>query len=75
MYDLGVSPQELANTAGTFATLQVQDTELLEAVRPAVVCKVWEFNPQDLANSAWAFVMLIWRTLRCWRLCGLRRCG
>ena len=30
------------------------DSELLEAVRPAAVCKIWEFNPQDLANAAWA---------------------
>ncbi len=37
---------------------KVRGSELLEALRPAVVCKIWEHNPQGLANSAWAFATL-----------------
>ena len=40
------------------ATLAVKDSELLEAVRLAAVCKIWEFNPQGLATSAWAFATM-----------------
>ena len=52
------NPQELANAAWAFATLAVQDSELLEAMRPAAVFKIWEFNLQDLANTAWALATL-----------------
>ena len=34
------------------------DSELLEALRLAAVSQTWDFNPQDLANTTWAFVPL-----------------
>ena len=45
-------------TAWTMATLAVQDSALLVAVRPAAVLYIWEFNPQGLANTAWALATL-----------------
>ena len=36
----------------------VNDSELLQALSPAAVLHIWEFNPQDLANTAWAFATL-----------------
>ena len=45
--------------------------ELLEAVRPAAMVQTWEFTPQNLANTAWAFATLGVETLSCWRRCRL----
>jgi len=36
------------------ATLAVENSELVEAVQLAAVCRIWEFNPQNLANTAGA---------------------
>jgi len=36
-----LSPQGLANTASAWATVAVTDSELLEAVGPAALCKIW----------------------------------
>ena len=38
--------------------LALEDSVLLEVVRPATVCKAWESNPQALANTTWAFATL-----------------
>ena len=46
-----LNSQDLANSAWAFATLAVKDSELLEAVRPAAVLHIWEFNPQNLAHT------------------------
>ena len=35
------SPQGLANTASAWTTVAVTDSELLEAVGPAALCKIW----------------------------------
>lgn len=37
----------------------MKDSELLEAVRLAAVLHIWEFNPQNLSNTAWAFTTLV----------------
>ena len=44
MCDLGVHPQNLADTVGAIAMLAVHDTELLEAVRRGAMCTIWELN-------------------------------
>ena len=49
------NPQDLANTAWAFATLQIKDEGLLGAIAAASISKIADFNPQDLANTAWAF--------------------
>ena len=36
----------------------MRECELREAVRLAAVCHIWEFNPQELSNAAWAFATL-----------------
>ena len=48
----------LASSAWALATPAVEDAELLLAVRPAAVLHIWEFNPQNLANTAWALATL-----------------
>ena len=40
------------------AALAVKDSELLEALLHAAVYQIWEFTPQELANTAWASGML-----------------
>ena len=49
------NPQNLANTAWTFATSGRKDEPLFAALATAAERRMRDFNPQDLANTAWAF--------------------
>ena len=40
--------QNLANTVWAFATLEVHDKELLDAVRGGTVCKIWDNSLREL---------------------------
>ena len=47
--------QELANTAGAFATASHKDEGLFTALAAAAERRMGNFNPQALANTVWAF--------------------
>ena len=49
------NPQNAANTAWAFATVNYRDEKLFAALARAAERRLSEFNPQDLANTAWAF--------------------
>jgi len=51
-------PQELANTAWAFATLNMVKPDLMQAIATKSAKAIGQFNPQDLANTAWAFAVL-----------------
>ena len=48
--------QELANTAWAFATASHKDEGLFTALAVAAEQRMWDFNSQDLANTAFARV-------------------
>ena len=58
------NPHNLVNTAWAFATLAVENSELLETVRLLVVYKIWEFIPRGLKFGAWGSATLVFRPLR-----------
>jgi len=49
------SPQELANTAWAFATVNLVDEKLFRTLAREAERRVSMFNAQELANMAWAF--------------------
>ena len=65
---------DLAITAWALATLALEDSELLQALRPAAVLHIWEFNPQDLTPPG-PWRRWLWRTPSFWRrVCRRRSC-
>lgn len=52
------SPQELANTVWSFATLGVLDIPLMAAISAAAIQKIDSFSPQHITNTAWSFAEL-----------------
>jgi hypothetical protein len=50
-------PQELGNTAWSFATLNHEAPELFDAIARAAQVQINEFNPQNLATMAWAYAI------------------
>ena len=38
--------------------MAVRDSGLLDDLRPAAVYQIWEFNPQNLAKTVWAWASL-----------------
>mmetsp|Transcript_74741 Transcript_74741/g.210746 ORF Transcript_74741/g.210746 Transcript_74741/m.210746 type:complete len:318 (+) Transcript_74741:141-1094(+) len=51
-------PQELSNTAWSFARLKFQDGPLLTAIAAEALLKITEFASLNIANTAWAFYVL-----------------
>ena len=49
------NPQDVANTAWAFATMNYRDEKLFPALAIAAERRLSEFSPQDVANTAWAF--------------------
>ena len=49
------NPQNVANTAWAFATVNYRDDKLFAALAVAAERRLSEFNPQNVANTAWAF--------------------
>ena len=49
------NPQELANTAWAFVTLDQADAPLFTALAREAERRVRDFKPQEFANTAWAF--------------------
>ncbi|KAJ8612687.1 hypothetical protein CTAYLR_002132 [Chrysophaeum taylorii] len=53
--------EELANTAWGFTTPGVEAPQLFAAIAGAGSSRLGEFNPQNLANTAWAFACVDWK--------------
>jgi hypothetical protein len=51
-------PQEVANTAWSFATLGFKAPKLFDAIEHRADWLVEEGNPQDVANTVWSFATL-----------------
>ena len=49
------NPQEVANTAWAFATVNYRDEKLFAALARASKRRLGDFNPQEVASTAWAF--------------------
>lgn len=52
-------PQELSNTAWSFANIRFKDFPLLKSLAEAAIQRVPEFEPQHLANTMWAFAAML----------------
>ena len=48
-------PQNVANTAWAFATVNYRDEKLFAALASAAERRLNNFHPQNVANTAWAF--------------------
>jgi hypothetical protein len=48
-------PQELSNTAWTFATLNISNQKLFNAIAEKAASSIVQLKPQELSNTAWAF--------------------
>mmetsp|Transcript_42058 Transcript_42058/g.136103 ORF Transcript_42058/g.136103 Transcript_42058/m.136103 type:complete len:522 (+) Transcript_42058:236-1801(+) len=48
-------PQDIANTAWSFANVGFKHEPLLAAISACAIAKIEEFQPQDLGNTFWAF--------------------
>ena len=46
------NPQEVANTAWAFATVNYRDEKLFAALARAAERRLSDFNPQEVANTA-----------------------
>eukprot|EP00434_Breviolum_minutum_P042960 symbB.v1.2.038261.t1/scaffold5898.1/size44610/2 len=67
-------PQDLANTAWSFATLGLPDSRLLDQILLEVISKVNDFTTQNLANTAWAYAKLgLWNER--WHMPSIGRSG
>ena len=49
------NPQDVANTAWAFATVNYRDEKLFAALARAAERRLREFKAQNVANTAWAF--------------------
>ena len=54
----GFHPQELANTAWAFATVDLKDISLFTALAIAAERRMDGFNHQQITNAAWAFATM-----------------
>jgi hypothetical protein len=52
------NPQNLANTAWSFATLKHEAPSLLDAIAASAQVRIVEFKRQALSNTAWGFATL-----------------
>ena len=55
------NPQEVANTAWAFATVNYRDEKLFAALARAAERRLSEFKPQNVANTAWASATVNYR--------------
>lgn len=51
-------PQDITNTAWSFASLGVQDQPLMHAIAASALRSISDFNAQDLSNMAWSVAKL-----------------
>lgn len=52
--------QEMANTAWSFAAMQLPDEPLLAALAAAAINRISELAARDLSNTVWAFATFPW---------------